>query len=93
VMDMRQRSAWCSTFVVMSASSSVRVKTVADFVEDTLTGEGHTLYHREGYADGLWVLLDFGDVIAHIFYQEMRLFYDLEKLWGDTPQKAYLGKK
>ncbi len=92
-MDMRQKSAWCSTFVVMSGSSSVRVKTIADFIEETLTGEGHTLYRREGYGDGLWVLLDFGDVVAHIFYQDTRAFYDLEKLWGDTPQKAYLGKK
>lgn len=77
----------------MSASSSARVKTIADFIEEKLTGEDYTLYRREGYADGLWVLLDFGDVIAHIFYQETRVFYDLETLWGDTPQKAYLGKK
>lgn len=92
-MDMRQKSAWCSTFVVMSGTSSVRVKTIADAIEERLTQEGYNLYRREGYADGLWVLLDFGDVVSHIFYQDTRIFYDLEKLWGDTPQKTYLGKK
>lgn len=90
---MRPRSAWCSFFVVMSGPSTVRVKTIADGIEEKLAGEGYRLYGKEGAADGLWVLLDFGDIIAHVFHQDTRQFYDLEKLWGDTHQKIYLGLK
>lgn len=92
-MDMRPKSAWCSFFVVMSGSSTVRVKTLADTLEEKLESEGHRLFRKEGYADGVWVLLDFGDVVAHIFHEETRKFYDLERLWGDAHQKMYLGSK
>ena len=93
VMDMRPKSAWCSFFVVMSGPSTVRVKTIADTLEEKLGAEGHRLFRKEGYADGLWVLLDFGDTVAHVFHQDTRQYYDLEKLWGDAHQKTYLGPK
>lgn len=92
VMDMRPKSAWCSFFVVMTGSSSVRVKTIADALEDQLAASGHRIFRKEGYADGVWVLLDFGEVIAHVFRQDTRLFYDLEKLWGDVDQKMIFTK-
>jgi len=92
VMDMGQRSSFCSYFVVMSASSSVRVKAIADAIEEAILGrDGQRARHKEGYAEATWVLLDYGDVVAHIFYADTRRFYDLEKLWGDAPRRHFVG--
>lgn len=88
-MDMTKRTSLCDAFVVMSAPSSVRVKAIADHIEDLLGENGHHVLHKEGYQDGLWTLMDFGGIIAHVFHQETRKFYDLEHLWGDAPQKSY----
>ncbi len=90
VMDMRQKTSLCDYFIVMSATSSVRVKTIADFIQEQLKDQGFPLRRKEGYADALWVLLDYGDVIVHVFYQDTRKFYGLEYLWGDAPKTAYL---
>ena len=90
IMEMRRKSAFCDYFVVMSASSSVRAKTIADSIEETLKGEDLRARHKEGYADGVWVLLDYGDVVVHIFSQESRKFYNLETLWGDAPKRLFV---
>ena len=84
IMEMKQRSAFCDYFVVMSAPSSVRVKAIVDHVEDTLRHKGFKEVHREGYKEALWVLMDYGDVVVHVFYPETRAFYNLENLWGDV---------
>jgi ribosome-associated protein len=88
-MEMKKHTSLCDTFVVMSAPSSVRVKAIVDHIEDLLEREGYPVLHREGYQGGLWTLLDFGGVVAHVFHHETRKFYDLEHLWGDTPKKIY----
>ncbi len=89
VMDMSQKSSLCNYFVVMSATSSIRVKTITDFIEEQLEDQGIPLRRKEGYADALWVLLDYGDVIVHVFYHDTRKFYSLEHLWGDAPKTTY----
>ena len=90
-MEMKQRSSICSYFVLMSATSSVRAKTVADGIDEAMEENGVRVLHKEGYAEAVWVLLDYGDVIAHVFSGDTRKFYDLEHLWGDAPKRAYLG--
>lgn len=71
-------------FVICTADSSTQVKALADTLEDEFEKVGIMPYSREG-KDGLnWLLLDYGDVIVHIFYREMREFYSLEKLWSDA---------
>jgi ribosome-associated protein len=52
--------------------------------------EGVKLRHKEGYGEGVWVLMDFGEVIVHVFHEEARRFYALERLWGDAPKRHYL---
>lgn len=89
-MEMGQRSSICDYFVLMSAPSMVRVKAIVDRVEEAMEEEGVRVLHKEGYRDGQWVLMDYGSVIAHVFYHEVRKFYDIEKLWGDAPKKKYL---
>ena len=71
-------------FVICTADSSTQVKALADALEDEFEKHDITPFSREG-KDGMnWLLLDYGDVIVHIFYREMREFYSLEKLWDDA---------
>ena len=90
-MEMGEKSSIGDYFVVMSAPSSVRVKAIVDHIEERLEKAGVRTVHKEGLKEALWVLLDFGDVIAHVFYHETRRFYSLETLWGDAPQRTYHG--
>jgi len=71
-------------FVICSGNSSIQVKAIADEIEDKMAEEGYNLNHKEGYGSGRWVLLDYGNVIAHVFYTEDRDFYDIERLWADA---------
>ena len=89
IMELKQRSSLCDFFVVMSAPSTVRVKAIVDHIEETLKKDGHRARHKEGYTEASWVLLDYGQVIVHVFYHETRKFYGLEHLWGDAPKRNY----
>lgn len=71
-------------FVICSAGSAPHIKALADEVEKTLTVMGEPPLRREGYRSGEWILLDFGCVIVHLFQQEAREFYNLERLWSDA---------
>ncbi len=88
-MEMGKKSGFCEFFIVMSAPSTVRVKAIVDHVEETLEDEGLRVRHKEGYQEALWVLLDLGDVIVHVFHEESRKYYSLEHLWGDVPRKRH----
>ena len=70
-------------FVICTAGSTTQIKTLADEVEKALENVGEAPLHREGYRAGGWVLIDFGCVVVHIFLEEMRQFYNLERLWAD----------
>jgi ribosome-associated protein len=89
-MDVGRRSAMCEAFVVMTAASTVRVKSVVERIEEALEEEGQRVLHKEGLSEATWVLMDYGDVVAHVFHPDMRHFYSLEKLWGDAPTRPYL---
>ena len=74
-------------FVITSASNARQVRTIAEEVEEQVkrqSGEGPL--RVEGMDDARWVLLDFGDVVVHVFLEEVRAFYELERLWGDVPR-------
>lgn len=90
---MSQTGSFAEEFVLMSAPSNVRVKAIADAVEDALQKKGHRVHHREGYHEGMWVLLDYGDVLVHIFHESLRIYYGLEKLWGDVPKRKFFPVK
>ena len=90
IMEMKRRSGLCDYFVVMSASSTVRVKAVVDSIEESLEDEGLRARHKEGYHEALWVLLDYGTVVVHVFHETTRKFYDLENLWGDAPRRTFV---
>lgn len=85
ILDLRKVSTVCDYFVIVSADADVQVKAIADHVRDELARSGNKCWHREGYESLRWVLLDYVDVVVHVFLKEIREFYALEALWGDAP--------
>ncbi|MBR6709869.1 MAG: ribosome silencing factor [Clostridia bacterium] len=73
-------------FVICTATSTTQIKALADAVEMALEEVGEQKIHREGYRSGSWVLLDFGCVVVHLFMEEARQFYSLERLWADAKE-------
>ncbi|MDQ0725189.1 ribosome silencing factor [Microbacterium sp. W4I20] len=72
-------------FLLVTGNSERNVAAIADEIEDRLHEAGHKRVRREGRAESRWVLLDFGDLIVHVFHQEERVYYGLERLWKDCP--------
>ena len=85
ILDLRNLASFADYFVICSADSDTQVKAIADEVDKSLRDEGIKCWHREGYNALTWVLLDYVDVVVHIFKNESRQFYNIEKLWGDAP--------
>lgn len=73
-------------FVICTATSTTQIKTLADEVEAVLENAGEPKLHREGYRGGGWVLIDFGCVVVHLFMDEARQFYNLERLWANAEE-------
>ncbi|CAK8725104.1 ribosome-associated protein [Candidatus Electrothrix aarhusensis] len=86
ILDVHAESSFTDYFVIMSGRSSRHVQGLADAIEAELRSKRVTSTHSEGLKEGMWVLLDFGDIVTHIFYKDQREFYDLEGLWHDAPR-------
>ena len=79
-------------FLICHAASSTQVNAIYDFVVETVAkNSGETPYHREGYENSEWILIDYVDVVVHIFLEETRNFYNIESLWADAKEKHYKG--
>lgn len=90
LMNMEGLTSATDYFVVVSAGSSTQVRAIADNVEELLMEqENMPFLRKEGYREGEWVLLDYGDVVAHVFQQDSREYYALEQLWGDAELTPY----
>ena len=83
IIDISKVSTIADYFVIANGSNSNQVSALVDSVEDKLAKEGFYAKQREGIGLGSWVLLDFGEIIVHVFDKENRLFYDLERVWRD----------
>ena len=88
-MDLRGLTSTCDFFVICSGTSGIQVKAIADAIKDGLTDEGEKPWHVEGAAGKRWILLDFVDVVVHVFDVEMRDYYQLERLWGDAKFRTF----
>jgi ribosome-associated protein len=84
-LDVREISSFADTFIIATGTSDRHVRSVADSIEAALKAHGDPPMGIEGHDEGRWVLIDCGDTIVHIFQQEIRDHYDLERLWSDAP--------
>lgn len=83
VIDISQVSVLADYFIIASGTNKSQIQALCDTVEEKLGKAGYPLKQIEGYNNANWVLLDFSDIIVHIFDRENRLFYDLERIWCD----------
>ncbi|MBR1581314.1 MAG: ribosome silencing factor [Selenomonadaceae bacterium] len=88
-MDMQGLMSSTDYFVICSAQTATQVRAIADNIEDELHEAGVDFSHKEGYNEGEWVLLDYGDVVAHVFREVNREYYALEELWGAADIKHF----
>lgn len=84
-IDLRGISSLTDFFIITNGNNEPHVKTLADEVQSALTQAGLTMRSLEGYAESSWILLDFGDIIIHVFDKTTREFYNLERIWSDAP--------
>ncbi|MGX5697165.1 ribosome silencing factor [Agromyces soli] len=84
-LDVSDQMPFTDVFLLVSGSSERNVVAIAEGVEDALLEAGAKALRREGRDGGRWVLLDFGDLVVHVFHREERLYYGLERLWLDCP--------
>jgi ribosome-associated protein len=89
VLDLRGRSPLADYFVIATANSTIHAQAIAEELALELKHEGERAHHSEGLENGLWVLLDYFDVVVHIFCGETRQFFGLERLWGDAPCQTF----
>lgn len=92
ILKLKGLSSVTDYFVIASGTADVHVRSIANNIEDELRKSGQTPEFREGLREGNWVLLDYIDVVVHIFHEPTRRFYALEKLWGDAPAEHLLDK-
>lgn len=84
-LDVSGPLPFADVFLIVTGNSERNVVAIADEVEDVLTAAGAKTHRREGHDAGRWILLDFGDLVVHVFHREERLYYGLERLWLDCP--------
>ena len=88
ILDLRKLTGITDFFVICTGGSDTQVKAIADAVIDGSKELGERPWHKEGFGSKSWVLLDYINVVVHVFLNETRKFYGLEKLWGDAPIRA-----
>ena len=86
VLDVAKALVITDYFVLATGANDLQVKSIADEMEQKVEEAGLKVLGREGEAERKWILIDFGDLVVHVFQRETREFYRLEKLWGDVPR-------
>ncbi len=88
-LPLEGRTIVADSFLLATGRSKVQTRSIADSIAEAVKGAGFGVARIEGYADGGWILIDLGSVVAHIFTPELRTFYNLERLWGAAePRRA-----
>ncbi|QQY80438.1 ribosome-associated protein [Keratinibaculum paraultunense] len=83
VLNLKKITPMADYFIIASGNSTIQTVAIADEVEEKMETSGYPLLGKEGYQTGRWILLDFGDIVVHVFHKEDREYYNLEKLWAD----------
>ena len=90
-LDVSEQMPLTDIFLMCSARNERMVAAIADAVDDALREEGAPRLRQEGRSEGRWILLDFGDIVVHVFHEEERFYYQLERLWRDCPVVSLAG--
>ena len=85
VLDVRQLSGVTDYYLLCSGRSTTHLRSIADGIREEMKSADARLLHGEGTPESGWLLLDYGDVLVHVFLEETRVYYALERLWGDAP--------
>ncbi|MBI5194512.1 MAG: ribosome silencing factor [Nitrospirae bacterium] len=93
VFDVSAITTIADYFVIATGEAKRQIKACSDYVDEILASKGANAHHLEGISNLEWVLMDYGDVIIHIFDEDTREYYGLERLWGDAPEVDYRVKK
>ena len=93
ILDLRKFNFIADYFVIASGTSNVHCGAIADGIEEKLREDGSRVFRREADSESRWTLLDYGDLIAHVFHEEARKYYALDKLWGEAPSEDFLPAK
>lgn len=86
LLDVRKISSFTDYFLICSGTSNRQVQAIADAIDESLGKQGVNALGIEGYQEARWVLMDYDDLVIHIFQEETRRYYDLERLWGSAAQ-------
>lgn len=84
ILDIAKLTTVARYFLIAHGNSDRHVRAIADHIQEELDRRKVRVWHAEGLSDGRWIVLDYGSVIAHIFYRDLREFYGLERLWGNA---------
>jgi len=91
VLDLRKLTSFTDYFVICSGASDRQVKAIAWAIHEKMKEKGHPPLGEEGLDAGHWALIDYGNVVAHVFYEDDREYYQLEKFWHDAPRVSIKG--
>lgn len=84
LMDIHEISTIADYFIIATGTSTTQVQAMSDELDEKMDLAGYKIHHKEGFRNGRWILLDYGNIIIHLFHDEERKFYNLERLWGDA---------
>ncbi|MDD5435662.1 MAG: ribosome silencing factor [Nitrospira sp.] len=93
LLDVSEITTIADFFIIATGESKRQIKACSDYVDEVLSSKGVNEHNLEGISNLEWVLMDYGDIIIHIFDKEARLHYGLERLWGDAPMIDYRVKR
>lgn len=92
ILNMEDSSMMADYFVICSARNNRQAQSIADNIEEQMEKHGYDVRHVEGYREGKWILIDAGEVVAHVFVEQDRQYYDLENLWCDAERIPFEGE-
>lgn len=84
LLDIHEVSTIADYFIIATGTSTTQVQAMADELEEKMELAGYKMHHKEGFRSGRWILLDFGNIVIHLFHDEERKFYNLERIWVDA---------
>lgn len=83
ILDIKGLSSVADYYVILSGNTSRQAVSIGENIEEQMSKEGYDVFNKQGYNTGKWVLLDYGDILVHVFEKDEREYYDLERLWID----------